>query len=136
MRPTRSQPHAHEDVGVGLAHRPHQRHLADLGVREDVPVVADALGGLPEAVAHRQRLAVLGELHVGRERQHLGIVRDQRLQVLVDHALEARAIAVERDGSGGTAYARDQRSGHEGSRKTTATAREAGPKQTARAERI
>ena len=45
-----------------------------------------------------------------------GIVRDQRLQVLVDHALEARAIAVERDRAGGAAHARDERSGHEGSR--------------------
>ena len=39
-----AQPQAHQQHGAGLAHGAHEGHLAELGVGEDVLVVAEALG--------------------------------------------------------------------------------------------
>ena len=82
-------------------HGAHKDHLAELRVGEDVLVVADALHGFPEAVAEFHGLILLGVLHVGRERQALGIVRHQGRQVLVHHVFETSTIAIELDGPGG-----------------------------------
>ena len=57
--------------------------------------------GLPEPVAEVDALIVLGVLDVGGKRQALGIVRDHGGQILVDQVLETRAVAVQRNRSGG-----------------------------------
>jgi hypothetical protein len=91
---------AHEDRRIRLAHRPHHCDLSELGVGKDVFVVAGAAGRLPEAVTNLEHLVVLAVLDVLGQRQLRGIVGDHGGQVLIDDALEARAIAVERDRSG------------------------------------
>ena len=75
-------------------------------------VVADALGGLPEAVADLQQL-VVAVLDVLRQRQLRRIVGDDGGQVLIDEAFETRAIAIERNGPGRTADASGEGAGEE-----------------------
>jgi hypothetical protein len=86
---------------AGFAHGAHEGHLAERGVSEVMPVVADSLGGLPETVADLERLVVFGVANVLGEGQALGVVRHHGGEILVDQILQARAVAVEGDGSGG-----------------------------------
>ena len=97
-----AQAQAHQQRRAGFVHGSHEGHFTGFRIGEDVLVVADALDGFPEAVAEFHGLIVLGVLDVGRERQALGIVRHQRREVLIDHAFQTRAIAIERDGPGGS----------------------------------
>src|SRR5262245_18535735 len=53
-----AKPHAHENSGPRLAHRPHHRDLSKLGVREDMFVVSDTARGFPEAVTNLEHLVV------------------------------------------------------------------------------
>ena len=113
--------HAHEDIGAGLAHRPHHGNLTELRIGEDVAVVADTLGGLPEPVADVDHLIVLGVFHVFRKRHLRRVVGDHGFQVLVDEVFETRAIAVEGNWTGGAAHACGERpetdSGRNGKRR-------------------
>ena len=70
-------------------------NVADLAggrIGDVEPVGALARHRIPEAVAQRQPLTVLGELDVRRHRQPLRILRHQRVEILVDEADQARAI--------------------------------------------
>jgi hypothetical protein len=96
-----AQPKAHENCRTRFAHRPHERDLANLGVREVVRVVSPPLHRLPEAIADGDHLCVLGVLHVLRQRHTRRVVRHERRQVLINDFLEARAIAAEGNGTGG-----------------------------------
>ena len=107
---------AHQQRRASFLHGAHERDLAEFRIGEDVLVVAEARGGLPEAVADLDHLIVLGVHHVFRQRQPLGIVRDDGGQILVDDAFETGAIAVERNGSGGRIHARSEAAGEDGSR--------------------
>ncbi len=62
-----------------------------------MPVGARPGGGAPEAVVQRQLLAVLGVADVRRERQATGVVGDHGGQGLVDHVLQAGAVALDAD---------------------------------------
>jgi hypothetical protein len=62
-------------------------------------VIAQAGRRLPETVAHFENLIVLGVRHIFGQRQPLGVVRDDSGEILIHHAFETYAVAVERDGS-------------------------------------
>ena len=89
-----AQPQRHQIQCVGFPHRPHHRDLSGLRIREDVFVAADRLSRLPESVADFDDLRVLRVLDVLGERRQLRIVLHDGVQVLIDDAFKARAIAV------------------------------------------
>ncbi len=92
-----SDGHQEGRLRLALLHHAFISHLAALQIHEDLPVLPDAAGSVPETVALRHALAELGVFHVGGERQARGIVCDQGAEVLVHQALVTGAVAVQRD---------------------------------------
>ena len=72
---------------VAFADRAHEHGLAALDVGELQRVAAAAGRRVPQAVVEVQALAVLGELHVARERQARRVVGDDGFDVHVEKAL-------------------------------------------------
>jgi hypothetical protein len=72
---------------------PKKPDLAALGIGDVEAVLAEAGGGVPEAVAHRQPLAVFREDDARREREAEGVVRDQGVEIAIDDAFKAGPIA-------------------------------------------
>src|SRR5438034_880548 len=63
-------------------------------------VVAASGDGFPETVADVHRLVLLGVFHVGGEGQSLRVVRDEGGEIVLHQAFEARAVAIDGNGSG------------------------------------
>ena len=81
-------------LAVVFLDRAEERDLPGRHVGHEQPVVSLRAQRVPEPVADREPLAVLGEAHAGRERHGAGVVRNHGVEVTVDEALEARAVAV------------------------------------------
>ena len=80
----------------GSIHFPHGAQESDLpgfGVSHEQPVRALGERGSPESVARIQVHAIFSVLHARRHRQLLGIVRDQRVHILIDEVFQTCAIA-------------------------------------------
>jgi hypothetical protein len=87
------EPRAGDLAAAALGHRGIGPGLARRRVDEIEPVAVALVDRAPQSVAKRQRLPVPGEARTRGERQAGGVVRHQRREGGLDHALEAGAVA-------------------------------------------
>ena len=97
-----SQPQGHQHLralgrfAVVLLDGAEEGHLPGARIGDEQAVMPLRMHRAPQAIPDRQLLAVLGVTHPRCQRHLGGIMREQRVEVAIDEALEAGAIAARR----------------------------------------